>query len=216
MVFIRRVRTASGATAVQIAERRGGRDKVLEHLGSAHTEAQLTALLETARARIHPGQDELDLFTGPAPAVASVVTSKTSALLWHALTSTYTRLGFDSLQDEAFQQLVLARLVEPTSTVDSLRVLDELGVQHASLRSMFRSLKRVQEQDYRGQVAAACFAHAAAHGDLTLVLYDVTTLYTSRPSTRTSCARSAFPRNAAWTPRSWSGCWSTGTGSPWK
>lgn len=37
MVFVRKVRTASGATAVQIAERRGGRDKVLEHLGSAHT-----------------------------------------------------------------------------------------------------------------------------------------------------------------------------------
>lgn len=32
---------ASGATAVQIAERRSGRDHVLEHLGSAHTDVQL-------------------------------------------------------------------------------------------------------------------------------------------------------------------------------
>ena len=49
MVFVRKVKTASGATAVQIAERRNGRDKVLEHLGSAHTDAELAALMETAR-----------------------------------------------------------------------------------------------------------------------------------------------------------------------
>lgn len=44
MTVVRKVRTASGATAVQIAERVGGRNKVLEHLGSAHTEAELSAL----------------------------------------------------------------------------------------------------------------------------------------------------------------------------
>jgi hypothetical protein len=177
VVFVRKVRTASGATAVQIAEREGGRDKVLEHLGSAHTDAELTALLEAARRKIYPGQGELDLTAGLVPAGQSVITGKSSALLWHVLGSAYTRLGFDVLGDEAFKQLVLARLVEPTSKADSLRVLDELGVPHASLRTMFRSLARCQERGYRDQVAAACFAHAAGHGDLSLVLYDVTTLY---------------------------------------
>ena len=55
MVFVRKVKTASGATAVQIAERAGGRDRVLEHLGSAHTGAELAALVETARASVVPG-----------------------------------------------------------------------------------------------------------------------------------------------------------------
>ena len=41
MAFVRKVKTASGATAVQIAERVAGRDKVLEHLGSAHTDAEV-------------------------------------------------------------------------------------------------------------------------------------------------------------------------------
>jgi hypothetical protein len=177
VVFVRKVRTASGATAVQIAERQDGRDKVLEHLGSARTDAELAALLEAARRKVYPGQGELDLGAGAVPAGRSVITGKCSALLWHVLESAYTRLGFDVLADEAFKQLVLARLVEPTSKADSVRVLDELGVAHASLRTMFRSLARCQERDYRGQVAAACFAHAERHGDLTLCLYDVTTLY---------------------------------------
>lgn len=41
---------------MQIVERQGGRDKVLEHLGSARDDAELTALLEAARRKIFPGQ----------------------------------------------------------------------------------------------------------------------------------------------------------------
>jgi hypothetical protein len=97
--------------------------------------------------------------------------------LWQVLRAGYDRLGFDAVGDEAFAQLVLARVVEPTSKADSLRVLDDLGIAHASLRTMFRSLHRAQDRDYRGTLATACFAHAVGAGDLSLCLYDVTTLY---------------------------------------
>ena len=40
--------------AVQIAVKEGRRDKVIEHLGSAHTEAELAALMEIGRRRIAP------------------------------------------------------------------------------------------------------------------------------------------------------------------
>lgn len=42
---------------------------------------------------------------------------------------------------------------------------------------MFRSLARAQKRDYREQIAPACFTHAASSGDVSLCLYDVTTLY---------------------------------------
>jgi hypothetical protein len=106
-----------------------------------------------------------------------VITGKRSAVLWHVLTAVYARLGFDTIGDPAFEQLVLARIVEPTSKADSLRVLDELGVAHGSLRTMFRCLARAQERGYRDTVASACFAHACTSGDVSLCLYDVTTLY---------------------------------------
>jgi len=177
VVFVRKVKTASGATAVQIAERAGGRDRVLEHLGSAHTSAELAALVETARGRLYPGQGELDLSDGSVPAGHAVITAKSSAVLWQVLTDAYSRLGFDVVADAAFRQLVLARIVEPTSKADSLRVLDEIGVEHPSLRTMFRTLKRAATGGYRDQVASACFAHAGSSGDVSLCLYDVTTLY---------------------------------------
>ncbi len=49
VAYVRTVKTASGATAVQIVHstRRGARD--IEHLGSAHDEAELEALKAAAR-----------------------------------------------------------------------------------------------------------------------------------------------------------------------
>ena len=178
--FLRKVKTASGATAVQIAVREGRRDKVVEHLGSAHNDAELTVLLEAGRAKLHPGQLSLDLAVEAAPAKAfatAVVTGTTSRVLAGVIAGAYDQLGFTAIGDEGFFQLVLARLVEPTSVRDSPRVLSELGINPRHRNSLLAALRRAHERDYRAQVAAACFAHAARHGDLTLVLYDVTTLY---------------------------------------
>ncbi|NLH69069.1 MAG: IS1634 family transposase, partial [Brooklawnia sp.] len=53
----------------------------------------------------------------------------------------WERLGFDRVNDEAFFQLVAARLVEPTSKHDSLRVIAELGLEPVHLSTLKRSLK---------------------------------------------------------------------------
>ena len=182
MVFVRKSPGRAGSTKVQIAERRAGRDVVVEHVGTARTDAELAVLMAQARRRLHEGQEVLDLDVGGledagVPERPGLITSKRSALLWEVLTGAYARLGFDAIEDEAFAQLVLARIIEPTSKADSVRVLSEVGVEPASLRTMFRSLQRAQQRDYRGQIATACFNHAAVNGDVSLVLYDVTTLY---------------------------------------
>ena len=57
----RTVRTASGARAVQIAHssRKGARS--IEHVGSAHDDAELAMLKEVARQRLNAGQLSFDL-----------------------------------------------------------------------------------------------------------------------------------------------------------
>jgi hypothetical protein len=61
VAFVRTVKTASGATAVQIvwSWRRGSRS--IEHIGSAHDQVELAALKTAAAARLAAGQIELDL-----------------------------------------------------------------------------------------------------------------------------------------------------------
>ncbi|NBH07216.1 hypothetical protein GTY80_28770 [Amycolatopsis sp. SID8362] len=58
MAYVRTVKTASGARAVQIvhSSRRGSRD--IEHIGSAHDDAALEALKAVARQRLAVGQPE--------------------------------------------------------------------------------------------------------------------------------------------------------------
>jgi len=98
----------SGAVKVQIAERRAGRDVVLEHVGTAHDDAELAALMEVARGKLYPGQGELTL-DGVAPRTVEGepttvdITSKSNAVLWQVLQAAYTDLGFDVVDDDAFE-----------------------------------------------------------------------------------------------------------------
>jgi hypothetical protein len=89
----------------------------------------------------------------------------------------FTALGFDALEDEVFRDLVIARVVEPTSLLDAGRVLRDLGRAPASYATMKRTLGRAKPGGYRDQIATLCFQHASTSGDISLVLYDVTTLY---------------------------------------
>lgn len=106
------------------------------------------------------------------------VLKTTSDLLFDVLVDVYGQLGFDAIGDEVFRDLVVARIVEPTSLEDVGRVLGEFGRSAASVRTLHRTLKRCHDGRYRGQLAEICFDHAVANGDVALVLYDVTTLRT--------------------------------------
>ncbi|ETA92381.1 transposase [Mycobacterium avium 10-5581] len=174
-------------------------------MGSARDDGELGLLVEEAR-RLLAGdaQGELDLgitakavkaeMVGPPAGVLfgdaaagsaprqlvarAQVLKSCSGLLYDALAGVYADLGFDdAVDDEVFRDLVIARVVEPTSLLDVDRILAELGRACASLSTRKRTLRRASVGGYRGQIAAACFQTACATGDMSLVLYDVTTLY---------------------------------------
>jgi Transposase DDE domain len=189
VAYVRTVRTASGARAVQIVHgsRRGAR--TIEHVGSAHDELELEALKAAARQRLAGGQAELDLglealisaatvsSVGPSARPLEIASSRMGHL-WDGLSSAYDLLGFDRAAggDEVFRQLVLARIIEPTSKADSLRVLAEVGVDAVSYPTLNRRLRGYSAEGFRRKLAAACARHAKL-GPASLVLYDVSTLY---------------------------------------
>lgn len=94
--------------------------------------------------------------------------------VWDALCRAYDVLGFDAAADgdEVFRGLALARIIEPTSKLDSLRVLDEVGIAPASYATVKRRLPVFAKESWRHALAAACAAHAGL-GRASLVLYDV-------------------------------------------
>ena len=177
--YLRTVKTSSGATAVQIvhSSRRGSRD--IEHLGSAHDDAELELLKAAARQRLAAGQGELDLgLDAGAPGGPLPITATRMGCLLDVLDRAYRVLGFDQAAggDEAFRQLVLARIIEPVSKLDSARVLEEAGLAPVPYRTVPRRLRVYAKDTFRQQISAACAAHARL-GRASLVLYDVSTLY---------------------------------------
>ncbi|TCB94435.1 IS1634 family transposase [Micromonospora zingiberis] len=205
MAYVRTVKTASGARAVQIvhSQRRGSRD--IEHIGSAHTDADLELLKAVARQRLAAGQGELELRLPGSPAnqgeALPIISSRMGHLL-DALGRGYDVLGFAAAtgRDEVFKALVLARIIEPTSKLDSLRVLAEAGMDPPSYRTVKRRPRiyagagqnpddAARDADdsepghvdpaggrWRARLARACAEHVSL-GPTTLLLYDVTTLY---------------------------------------
>ena len=178
-LFVRKVRTASGATAVQIAHTKRGVQTIVEHVGSAHDEAQLAALEAVAKQKISGGQLMLDFDDLESNRTVSTptVTGSSARVLWQTLEDAYQLLGFDAVGDVVFKKLVLARIIEPVSKADTIRVLEEIGVSAPSLRTIWRTLARCQEHDWRQTVTDAAYRHATQDGALRLCLYDVTTLY---------------------------------------
>ena len=202
MAYVRRVRSASGAVAVQVVAKQRGRREIVAHVGSAHTDAELGILLEKARAIAVGDQGQLEfevpartesvqevangspatLFGPPAkPKGLPVGPGRTAAtsswLLYEAIGTTYDGLGFHAVGDEVFRDLVIARIVEPTSKLDSLRVLNDLGANTVSYRTIQRHLRSIVTDKYRDVITKKCFAHSRDRGTLSLLLYDVTTLY---------------------------------------
>lgn len=202
MAYVRKVRTASGAVAVQVARKDRGRVVIVAHVGSAHTDAELGILLDEARGIVAGEQHALDievperptrvedvadwrtstLIRAPLiPAGEPVTSGRTAAtnsrLLYDLLGAVYDWLGFGAADDPVFRDLVIARIVEPTSKLDALRVLTDLGAQLVSYKTIDRHVRKIHAGGHRDAVAAKCFDYAGDCGGLSLLLYDVTTLY---------------------------------------
>lgn len=100
--YVRTVKTASGATAVQVvySSHRGSRD--IEHIGSARDEHEVEVLRALGRQRMTAGQGELDLGVGDPGASGALadplpITSSRMATLWGALEVAYAAVGFGSV-----------------------------------------------------------------------------------------------------------------------
>lgn len=181
MVRIRKVRTASGATAVQIVRDVDRHTVVDYHVGSAHNDVELAALMVKAEALMAPGQLALEFPDTSQPDSSSQLTvgSMPARILFDVLTLAWTRLGFDAVcpADSTFGQVVMARIIQPSSKSKVPAILNRLGKHSPHRNTVSAAVKKAFDLDYRHGLATACFTFSHARGTVSWVLYDVTTLY---------------------------------------
>ena len=181
MPSIRKTKTATGATAVQVVRYEQRKVVILKHIGSAHTEPEVLALIESARSWIEkewpqrsflPPQPNRLLHLDHARFVGVRHTFAYEFL--HHLTKV---CGFTNLDNQLFLDLVIMRIFEPCSKLQSLVLLKRyFGIEYTE-RTLYRTLQKFALLKEKVEKISIAVATEKLEEDLAFVLYDVTTLY---------------------------------------
>jgi transposase len=181
-LIIRTIRTASGATAVQIIQYANNKRIVVKHIGSAHTDDELAALrseAERVREQLSP---QLSLFSSiESPARLMHMDHLNLQAVTHrfaheALRKCSQQCGLGFLAP-LYQDIALMRIIEPVSKLRTITLLQRYFEITYAERTVYRLLPKLIKQ--KEAIENAAYQTACTHfgESFALVLYDVTTLY---------------------------------------
>lgn len=181
---IRTVKTSSGATAVQIVRYKKRKTIVISHIGSAHTKDALTLLKEEAQKQIEKNSMQKSLFPKEKQETSPVLVINKSEYLgtrytfiYEVLMQIFRLFDFHKLKNKILLDLVLMRIIQPVSKLESLEYLSELfGIKYGKsslyqVLAVFPGLKTTVDR------RIVAFAKEHYQFDFSIVFYDVTTLY---------------------------------------
>ena len=180
--IIRTVRTASGATAVQIIQYAHNKRIVVKHIGSAHTEDELAALRSEAERvckKLSPQRSLFSSVESPARLMHRDhlnLQAVTHRFAYESLRRCSKQCGLGILSP-LYQDIALMRLIEPASKLRTITLLQRyFNVSYAE-RTVYRLLPKLIKQ--KVAIENAAYETACTHfgESFALVLYDVTTLY---------------------------------------
>lgn len=181
MLSIRKTKTASGATAVQVVRYEKRKVVVMKHVGSAKTASEIAALVESADRWRAQKTAQSTLFPNEPRRTIALSTARyrgaAHTLAHEILEHAAIYCGFAHLAEPLLLDLAYMRLIEPSSKLRSIELLDRyFGIRYAR-RTVCRALPNLAKR--KAEVEAIAVAHAKniLSSDLSLVLYDCTTLY---------------------------------------
>ena len=178
---IRTIKTGSGKHAIQVVSKCYGKLIIHKHVGTYETLEQRSMLLDMAAHFVADRGQQLELLATPTSATTLsdiAITTSQPLFLYELLTRAYITLGFSSYDDNIIRDLVVARIVSPTSKRETQETLnDSFGCRY-SLKTIYRHLKTAISRGLKEQYQKALisFAGSKLHDNLHLVFYDVTTL----------------------------------------
>ena len=182
MLRVRVVKTASGASAVQIVYYRNRKRIVFKHIGSAKSSQELDSLKLVAQDVINNFSPEIPFFE-EAKLDNLLYLDKAEflgvyyAFLYEVISDLISQVGLDQIKKQLLLDLVTIRIVEPASKQRSIELLETyFGIKHRR-QSYYDSAPQwllLKEEIERIVVE---FAKRNYAFDFDLLFYDVTTLY---------------------------------------
>lgn len=179
MLKVRTVKTASGATAIQVVQYQGHYAQVIKHIGSAKTSDQVAALTQRAEDYIAKHTQQVSLFSEPTQKILFVDRSQ-CVKISHRFARDFLLCCMDACElsdlPALLRDLIIMRLLEPASKIRSIELLEQhFGVSYS--QRFYRAIPKLIR--YKSIIEQCAYQVATEQFKETLyaVFYDVTTLY---------------------------------------
>lgn len=183
-MFVRCKKNKSGSTSVQIIDKSSGKYVLFQTVGSSSDLVEIDFLITKGKKIIasHAGQTflpfdqdkELEFVDSFLQCLDSMNLVGPELLLGQI----FDAIGFNSIEDEMFRNLVITRIVYPVSKLKTTDYLFKYKGEQISVYSIYRYLDKLHQSQIE-LVKAISFDHTLKilGGCLAVVYYDVTTLY---------------------------------------
>ena len=183
-MFVRKKKNKSGSISIQIIDKSHGRYKVLQTIGSSSDPDEIEVLYKKAIEMLPSLQhqptfsflslSDEQILQFLKSLANSNITAVGAQLVFGAL---FDRIGFDKIEDEMFKNLVLSRIIYQGSKLKLTEYLRRYEHKEISVYAIYRFLDKLHSR-YKEEAEAIAFAHTRKIlGSITVVFYDMTTLY---------------------------------------
>ncbi len=180
-MFVRKKKNISGIISVQVIEKRSGKYKMLKTIGSSRHEKEVSLLVQRGEEFIKKasGQviiefDTIDFSKQVAKSIESVDIAGLNLLLGKI----YSDVGFDLLDTEIFKYLVIVRISHPASKLKTSQYLNRYFSINLNEDKIYRYLDELYSEQ-KELIQQISYNHTLKilNGAISVVFYDVTTLY---------------------------------------
>lgn len=181
-MFVRKKKNASGVVSIQIIEKRNGKSVLLKTIGSSSEPAQVEKLFLQAKQyvqqfggqQVFQFEDEQQVVDAHFKALQSFTLMGPELLLGKI----FDQIGFNQVTDELFRYLVLTRLVYPVSKLKTTDYLYKYKSKIVDVERIYRYLDKLHSKQ-KELIQQISYTHTLEilGGKLSVVFYDVTTLY---------------------------------------
>lgn len=186
-MFVRKKRNPSGTVSVQVIDKSRGKYRVIKTIGSSSDVSVIESLYREGIQWISGCLGQQDIFDSHQQGIEEqqVVTHLISNIENILLNGTqlildrvFRLVGFDRVEDEVFKHLVIARISQPSSKAGTVEYLKSYFDEDVELHRIYRYLDKLHgsQQELVQQISVE-HTRRILGGRISLVFYDVTTLY---------------------------------------
>ena len=179
MYRVRRVKTKSGSTAIQVVRYVGHRAKIAKHIGSAKDDLEVVLLRTKAQEWIDEHTLQASLFPEPKQKLLVVARGECIAVTHNFAYQFFMNCLRDcrlKLLPPLLLDLAIMRLIEPASKMRSVELLFRyFGIEYS--QRIYRKIPKLVSHKDNVEQLAYSVAVEKFEEQFYYVLYDVTTLY---------------------------------------